>query len=838
METEVTKCQVDRKCFEIEKKELILKSERLLEHIICQDVMNVVMHANVNNVLPMPANFLEHDNSALETLEKENDLLMELLISQDIVHTHLNTLASINDSNTVKMSYIDEYNENLKLKVELAKKNDMVEQAVYNELSKRYSRIENRLEHARELRPFDSDFESACRPNRLMVPGFGLLQAHDRTTLSAHGTVRFGNDQIAKIMGYGKSKNSSHTPKAEDTNQVKLNLLLMDLCGPMRVESINRKKNILLTNSAKIKLIEDSQLCLKLELDVEQSSELSSFMLSGSALVLSCSALSSNLQISHQTSVARTPQQNGIVERRNQTLVEASHTMLIFSKSPLFLWAKAINTACYTQNRSLIRRQYNKTPYELMHDKNLDLSYLYVFGSLCYPTNDSEDLGKLKAKADIGIFLDMLPQRRPSESITGEHDKSWKLFISGLVQNPIPQQPYQPPTKNDWDILFQPMFDEFFNPLQCVVSPVLAPIAQRLADPTDSPSSISNDQDAPSTSFSSTQEQVKSLTISPNTLHRDTSSQESSSNVQLSQTPGGILGKWTKNHPLSNVIGNPSRSVSTRKQLQENAMWCYFDVFLSSVEPKNFKEAMKDSCWIEAMQEELHEFKRLEMWELTEGTVIFSRNAAHMKYVDYQMDVKITFLNGIHREEVYVSQPKGFVDPDYPDHVYKLKKALYGLKQAPRACSKFKMSMMGKLSFFLGLQISQSPRGIFLNHYKYALESLKKYGMDTCELVDTSMVERSKLDEDTKGIAVDPSRYRGMIGTLMYLTGSRPNLQLVVCMCTRYQAKPTEKHLNAVKRIFHYLKGTVNWGLWYAKDSSIALTAFADADHMGCQDTC
>ncbi|GJY09175.1 retrovirus-related pol polyprotein from transposon TNT 1-94 [Tanacetum coccineum] len=231
-----------------------------------------------------------------------------------------------------------------------------------------------------------------------------------------------------------------------------------------------------------------------------------------------------------------------------------------------------------------------------------------------------------------------------------------------------------------------------------------------------------------------------------------------------------------------------------------------------------------------------------------------------------------------------------------PTLMNKLKKALYGLKQAPRAwydmlssflisndfskgsvdptlfirregnelilvqiyvddiifatstpercdlfakimCSKFKMSMMGKISFFLGLQISQSPRGIFINQSKYALESLKKYGYESCDPVDTPMVEKSKLDEDKEGKAVDPSHYRGMIGTLLYLTASRPDLQFAICMCARYQARPTEKHLNAVKRIFRYLKGTVHRGLWYPKDSSFALTAFADADHAGCQDT-
>ncbi|GJY00221.1 retrovirus-related pol polyprotein from transposon TNT 1-94 [Tanacetum coccineum] len=408
--------------------------------------------------------------------------------------------------------------------------------------------------------------------------------------------------------------------------------------------------------------------------------------------------------------------------------------------------------------------------------------------------------------------------------------------------------------------------------------------------------------------------------------------------------------KWTKDHPLENIIGELARPVSTRLQLHEQALFCYYDAFLTAVEPKTYKDALTQACWIEAMQEELNEFERLEVWELVprpdkvmvitlkwiykvkldelggilknkarlvargyrqeegidfeesfapvarlEAIRIFLAFAAHMNMVVYQMDVKTAFLNGNLWEEVYVSQPDGFVDKDKPNHVYKLKKALYGLKQAPRAwydmlssflisqdfskgsvdptlfirrdgkelllvqiyvddiifvastpelcdlfskimCSKFKMSMMGKISFFLGLQISQSPRGIFINQSKYALESLKKYGFDSCDPVDTPMVEKSKLDEDKEEKAVDLSHYHSMIGTLLYLTASRPDLQFSICMCARYQARPTKKHLNAVKRIFRYLKGTVNWGLWYPKDSSIALTSFADADHAGCQD--
>ncbi|GJZ64824.1 retrovirus-related pol polyprotein from transposon TNT 1-94 [Tanacetum coccineum] len=182
---------------------------------------------------------------------------------------------------------------------------------------------------------------------------------------------------------------------------------------------------------------------------------------------------------------------------------------------------------------------------------------------------------------------------------------------------------------------------------------------------------------------------------------------------------------------------------------------------------------------------------------------IFLAYAANMNMIVYPMDVKTTFLNGILREGVNVNQPKGFVDQDNSNHVYKLKKALCGLKQAPRAWK-------GKDI----LLISQSPRGIFLNQSKYALESLKKYGMESSDPVDTPMVEKSKLPVDQ---------------TIHLFVWHR-------CASIR-EKPPTKKHLHAVKRIFKYLRETINQGLWYPKDSSIALTAYADADHTGCQDT-
>ncbi|GJX17458.1 retrovirus-related pol polyprotein from transposon TNT 1-94 [Tanacetum coccineum] len=178
-----------------------------------------------------------------------------------------------------------------------------------------------------------------------------------------------------------------------------------------------------------------------------------------------------------------------------------------------------------------------------------------------------------------------------------------------------------------------------------------------------------------------------------------------------------------------------------------------------------------------------------------EAIRIFIANAASKNMAIYQMDVKTAFLNGELKEEIYVSQLEGFVDPDHPTHVYRLKKALYGLKQAPRAW------------------------------------------MDSCDPVDKPMVDRLKLDEDPLGIPVDQTRFHSMVGSLMYLTASRPDLVFAVCMCARYQASPTKKHLEALKRVFRYLKGTINWGLWYPKDTAMALTAYADADHVGCQDT-
>nr|GEU89571.1 hypothetical protein [Tanacetum cinerariifolium] len=286
-----------------------------------------------------------------------------------------------------------------------------------------------------------------------------------------------------------------------------------------------------------------------------------------------------------------------------------------------------------------------------------------------------------------------------------------------------------------------------------VVALIAKVVAPEPAASTGSPSSTTVDQDAPSPKNDS--EAPSSSDVIPTI-------------VQTAAPNSEHVNKWTKDHPLDNIIGELRRPVSTRLQLYEQALFCYYDAFLSSVKPKTYKDALTQACWIEAMQED---------------------------------------------------QPNGFVDKDNLNHVYKLKKALYGLKQAFHAwqgkdillvqiyvddiifasttpelcdqfskitCSKFNMSMMGKITFFLGLQISQSPRGIFLNQSKYALESLKKYGIESSDPVDTPMVEKSKLNKDPQGKAVNPTHYREMVVTLMYLTASRPDLTFNVCMYARF----------------------------------------------------
>nr|GEV14720.1 Gag-Pol polyprotein [Tanacetum cinerariifolium] len=609
---------------------------------------------------------------------------------------------------------------------------------------------------------------------------------------------KYAKEHLCPSCEKEKSKRASHPPKPVLNSKQRLHMLHMDLCGPMQVARINGKWYVL-----------KMYVRLQAPVIIVRTDNGEYF---------------DSVGITHETSGTKTPQQNGVVKHKNRTLVKAARTMLIFSHDPLFLWAEAIATACYTQNRSIIHQRFNKTPYELIQGRIPDISYLHVFGALYYPKNDREDIGKLGAKGDIGFFIrysansfayrvhnrrtkkimEMMNvtfnelsamafeqnSSRPGLQSMTFGQISFELELTYAPSTITPQRP----SERDLDILFEPLHNEYLGglPSEAPRTILAAPVIQNLQALTatmsiqDSASPLTNSSntlvsshnvDVPSQQHA---QQQRNLTISPTASAADnvpnavfegdlfvnpfsTPSTESvvsstqyvdPSNMHTFYQPYPHDYQWIKNHPLEQVIGEPSRP----------------------------------SFALVARMEAIR---------------IFLAHAAHKGFTVYQMDVKTSFLHGSLKKDVYVCQPEGFIDSDHPTHVYKLKKPLYGLKQTPRAwydelstfllqnefskgiidstlftrCfgddilvvqvyvddiifgstdhiyatlfsdimkSHFEMSMMREMTFFIGLQVNQSPS--------------------------------DKIDLDQIGTLVDATKYRSMIGALMYLTSSRPDI--------------------------------------------------------------
>ncbi|KAJ9561128.1 hypothetical protein OSB04_006288 [Centaurea solstitialis] len=747
---------------------------------------------------------------------------------------------------------------------------------------------------------------------------------------------RYTKVSLCSACEKGKQTRASFKSKQISSISSPLQLLHMDLFGPVNVQSIAGKKYTLVIVDEYFRytwvffLRSKSDASEEIILFVRKMERLNNLTVRSIRSDHGTEFKNSTLEtffdqkgISQNFSSVRTPQQNGVVERRNRTLIEAARSMLSEANLATQFWAEAVNTACYTQNRSLIVKRFRRTPYELFRNRKPSIEHLHIFGCVCYILNNKDNLGKFDFKSDDGIFLGyssisktyrVFNKRRQAieETIHVKFDESGPTF----------PHPHENSEINQWA-------DSFF---QVPEPPIVDPTPQNLPDgfeedppipPTDIhiPPLINatpitqitpSEPDQPTNSEDSSQTTVSEPT--PTNLLPDPSVNEASTSGQVYQPPAL---RWTKDHPIDQVL--------------------------------EIDDALRDPAWVSAMQEELAEFIRNNVWLLVPrprkrtiigskwtfrnkldeiGTIIrnkarlvaqgyrqkegidydetfapvarlkairlFLAFAAHMNFKVYQMDIKNAFLNGKLNEEVYVAQPPGFVDPKFPDHVYKLNKALYGLKQAPRAwydtlstfllskcfvrgkidstlflkkypkhillvqiyvddiifgstnpklCEKFellmkseyKMSMMGELTFFLGLQIKQSEKGIFINQGKYVHEMLKKFDLTSCTPMKTPMAPPLSLDKDSKGKPVDVTLYRGMIGSLLYLTASRPDIMYSTCLCARYQAEPKESHLTAVKRIFRYLKGTPNLGLWYSKDSGFDLTAYSDSDFAGCK---
>ncbi|KAH9744422.1 Integrase catalytic domain-containing protein [Citrus sinensis] len=574
-----------------------------------------------------------------------------------------------------------------------------------------------------------------------------------------------------------------------------------------------------------------------------------------------------DLGIEHQFSSPRTPQQNRVVERKNRSIQEMARTMLNENSLPKYFWAEAVNTACYVLNRVLIRPNLNKTPYELWKDIKPNIGYFKVFGCKCFVLNTKDNLGKFDPKSDVGIFLGY-----------SNSSKAYRVYNKKTL------------------VVEESMHVTFDESNPSSTEKVV--VDDNAEEEQQEEASNDNQEDAPH----GIQEEH----------HEETNAEQ---NEGTSQT---LPKEWRYvfSHPKDVILGDPSRGVTTRSSLRNT---CEHAAFISQIEPKSFADAENDESWIMAMQEELNQFERNNVWELVpnpehqsiRGTKWVFRNkmdesgvvvrnkarlvtqgynqeegidfdetfapvarlesirmllayACHKDFILYQMDVKSAFLNGYIMEEVYVKQPPGFENEKFPDHVYKLSKALYGLKQAPRAwydilivqiyvddiifgstnellckdfsscmSKEFEMSMIGELKYFLGLQIKQNEEGIFINQAKYVKDLLKRFGYDNGTAKSTPMSTTIKLDKDEKGKEVDIKTYQGMIGSLLYLIASRPDIMFSVCLCARFQSCPKESHMLAVKRIFRYLIGTINLGLWYPRGTHIDLTCYSDADFAG-----
>ncbi|GJV44532.1 putative ribonuclease H-like domain-containing protein [Tanacetum coccineum] len=735
------------------------------------------------------------------------------------------------------------------------------------------------------------------------------------------GTVKFGNDQIAPILGYGDLVQGAITIKRDlltgSHGKNLYSITLQDLTTPNPICLMAKATS--------------SQAWLWHRLHAQVTTVRTD---KGTEFLnKTLHAYFAKEGIRHETSTARTPEQNGVVERQNRTLVEAARTMLSAAKVPLFFWAEAIATTCFTQNRSLVIPRHEKTPYHIINArKPKKVMHVFFVG---YSTQSKAYPGYLTREQviveTIHVNFDELPQMASDHvsSDPGPQCSTTVLEQDSLSPGPqsqenVPQVAETVTTSNELELLYSPMFSELLNGTSPVVSKSSAVHAadnpdKRQQHNTTHTSTTTDVADPPPLNIQSTHQtptQVPTVTAPENIIQAETNTENAQFDedefINIFSTPVQEQGetssrhvdssnmhtfyqhhpsaqRWTKDHPLEQVIGNPSQSIRTRRQLETdgemfdrplcknviNLKW----LWKNKRDEENIVIRNKSRLVAKgyAQKEGIDFEESFAPVARLEAVRLFIAYAAHKSFTVYQMDVKTTFLYGPLKEEVYVNQPDGFVDPYHPDKVYRLKKALYGLKQAPRAWydelsnflvskgfskgsidptlfitkhgedillvqiyvddiifgstnpklskrfgklmhSKFDMSMMGELKFFLGIQIHQSPRGIFINQAKYAQEILKKHGMTSCDSIGTPMATKH-LDADLSGTPVDQMKYHSMVGALMYLTTSRPDIVHATCYCARYQAKPTEKHLTAVKRIFWYLKDSINMGLWYPKDT-------------------
>ncbi|GJR12838.1 putative ribonuclease H-like domain-containing protein, partial [Tanacetum coccineum] len=547
--------------------------------------------------------------------------------------------------------------------------------------------------------------------------------------------------------------------------------------------------------------------------------------------------------IKREYSNARTPQQNGVAERKNKTLIEAARTMLADSFLPNTFWAEAVSTACYMK-REKVQERKNK-PFWM-------------------------NLTDLRGK-----------KRRLMR----------KLKLSRRIL-------HKKLSTNIFSTVSTPAKASSTNPVNTVSIPISTASPHEglsLSDPTNPEQDDSEIPPLEDIYQNSTDGIFTNSSYDDEGAVADFTNLETVVNV--SHVPTSRIISF---HPLSLILGDPTSAFKIHK------VWILVDLPSGNKAIgtkwvyRNKKDirgvVVRNKARLVAQghrQEEGIDYDEVfAPVARIEAIRIFLAFASYMGFIVYQMDVKSAFLYGKIDEEVYVSQPPGFLDPKYPQKVYKVVKALYGLHQAPRAwyatlstfllkngyrrgtidktlfikkdkhdiilvqvyvddiifgstkkswCdefealmkSRFQMSSMGELTFFLGLQVKQKADGIFISQDKYVAEILKKFDFANVKTASTPIETQKPLVKDEEASDVDVHLYRSMIGSLMYLTASRPDIMFAVCACSRFQVTPKSSHLSAVKRIFRYLKGKPKLGLWYPRVSSFDLESYSDSDYAG-----
>ncbi|GJW10548.1 uncharacterized mitochondrial protein-like protein [Tanacetum coccineum] len=599
--------------------------------------------------------------------------------------------------------------------------------------------------------------------------------------------------------------------------------------------------------------------------------------------------------IKREFSIARTPQQNRVAERKNRTLIEAARTMLADSKLP--------------------------TTFGLKQIILLAICKIGPFGCPVTTLNTIDHLGKFDGKADEGFFIgysinsktfkvfnsrtkiveenlhvqfsENTPNIAGSTKACDDAGKASMEKVPGKDYILLPLWPANPPLsqspKSSPDAGFKPSSDEKddnvnstnnvntasdgnnTNNVNAVSSTINAASIEDNAIGAKISIELPDDLNMP---------ELEDIVYSDD--DEDVGVEADMNNLDAFMPVSPIpTTRIHKDHLVEQIIGGLNSAPQTRrmtKSLGEHALFssiqqrtnhedfqnCLFACFLSQEEPKKVIHALKNPSWIEAMQEELLQFKLQEVWTLVDlpngkraiGTKWVYKNKKDERGIVIKNKARIEAIE----EEVYVCQPPGFEDPDFPDRRGKIDKTLFIIRDKgdillvqvyvddnifrstkKSLCTefekmmhkKFQMSSMGELTFFLGLQVKQKEDGILINQDKYMTEILKKYGFTDVKRASTPMETQKPLLKDEDGEEVDVHLYRSMIGSLMYLTSSRPDIMFAVCACARYQVNPKVSHLHAVKRIFRYLKGQPKLGMWYSKDLPFNLVAYADSDYAG-----